>query len=302
VLHLTLRQLKIFESVARQLSITRAAEELHLSQPAVSMQMKKLTEAVGQPLMEQEGKRVRLTAAGQELAGSAREILISLKHFELGLVARKGLTEGFLRLAAITTATYFVPRLLGEFAKLYPGVKVTLRVMNREQALESLAGGLEDLYVLGQPPDEMPVTAEPFLSNPLVVIASPNHPLAHKRHIPLHLLAEEPWLVREPGSGTRKAVERLFASRGLSITPRMELGGNEAIKQAVLAELGISVLSRHSLALHRPEQFAILDADGFPIQRQWYAVYPARKPLTVVARTFLDFLLNYGKEHDTRPA
>lgn len=302
MLHVTIRQLKIFEAVARQLSITRAAEELHLSQPAVSMQMKKLAEAVGQPLMEQEGKRVRLTGAGQELVGTARDVLMSLKRFELGLVARKGLSSGYLRLAAITTATYFVPRLLGEFAKLYPGVKVTLRVFNREQALESLAGGLEDLYVLGQPPEDLPVTAEPFLTNPLVVIAHPDHALAHKRRIPLRHLADEPWLMREPGSGTRKAVERLFAGKGLAIAPRMELGGNEAIKQAVLAKLGIAVLSRHTLALHRSDLFAILDVEGFPILRQWHAVYPARKPLTVVARTFLDFLLAYGREYDTRPA
>lgn len=299
MLHLTIRQLKIFEAVARQLSITRAAEELHLSQPAVSMQMKKLADAVGQPLMEQEGKRVRLTAAGEDLATSAREVIRSLKHFELGLVARKGLTSGFLRLAAITTATYFVPRLLGEFAKLHPGVKVSLRVVNREQALESLAAGLEDIYVLGQPPENLAITAQPFMDNPLVVIASPDHPLARKRNIPLERLAEEPWLMREDGSGTRKAVERLFASRGIGLTPRMELGGSEAIKQAVLAGLGISVLSRHSLALHSPGQFAILDAKGFPIMRQWHAVYPAERPLTVVSRTFLDFLLAYGKEHDT---
>ncbi len=299
MLHLTIRQLKIFEAVARQLSITRAAEELHLSQPAVSMQMKKLADVVGQPLMEQEGKRVRLTAAGEELAISAREVITSLKRFELGLVARKGLAGGYLRLAAITTATYFVPRLLGEFAKLHPGVKVSLRVVNREQALESLAAGLEDIYVLGQPPVNMPITAQPFMDNPLVVIAAPDHPLARKRNIPLERLIEEPWLMREEGSGTRKAVERLFASQGLALAPRMELGGSEAIKQAVLAGLGISVLSRHSLALHSPDQFAILDAKGFPIRRQWHAVYPAERPLTVVARTFLDFLLAYNKSHDS---
>ncbi|TCS72415.1 DNA-binding transcriptional LysR family regulator [Sulfuritortus calidifontis] len=299
MLPLTIRQLKIFEAVARQLSITRAAEELHLSQPAVSMQMKKLAEVVGQPLLEQDGKRVRLTGAGEELAISAREVIRSLKRFELGLVARKGLAGGFLRLAAITTATYFVPRLLGEFAKLHPGVKVALRVVNREQALESLAAGLEDLYVLGQPPVNLAVTAQPFMENPLVVIAAPDHPLALKRNIPLTRLIEEPWLMREEGSGTRKAVERLFASQGLALTPRMELGSSEAIKQAVLAGLGISVLSQHSLALHSPDQFAILDAKGFPIRRQWHAVYPAERPLTVVARTFLDFLLTYGKSHDT---
>jgi DNA-binding transcriptional LysR family regulator len=215
MLHLTLRQLQVFESAARHLSLSRAAEELHLSQPGVSMQMKKLTEAVGQPLMEQNGKRVQLTDQGQELVAASREILGALKRFELSLVARQGLTKGSLRLVAISTATYFVPRLLGEFAQLHPGVKVSLRVTNREQVLETLAAGLEDLYILGQPPEGLAVTAIPFMDNPLVVLAAPDHPLAHKKHISLARLAEEPWLLREPGSGTRKAVERIFAENGL---------------------------------------------------------------------------------------
>ena len=294
MLHLTLRQLQVFESVARHLSLSRAAEELHLSQPGVSMQLKKLAEAVGHPLLEHTGKRVKLTIQGQELVAAAREILGSVKRYELSLVARQGLTGGNLRIVAITTATYFVPRLLGEFSKRHPGVKVSLRVNNREQVLSSLAAGLEDLYVLGQPPEGLAVTAIPFLENPLVVLAAPDHPLAHKKNIPLARLAEEPWLLREPGSGTRKAVERLFADQGMQLTARMELGSNEAIKQAVLAGLGISVVSRHTLTLHAPDQFAILDAIGFPILRQWYAVYPAGRQRSVVARTFLDFLLSDG--------
>jgi DNA-binding transcriptional LysR family regulator len=297
MLHLTLRQLQVFESAARHLSLSRAAEELHLSQPGVSMQLKKLAEAVGHPLLEQTGKRATLTSQGQELVATAREILGAVKRYELSLVARQGLTGGSLRIVTITTATYFVPRLLGEFSKRHPGVKLSLRVTNREQVLASLAAGLEDLYVLGQPPEDLAVTAIPFLENPLVVLAAPDHPLAHKKNIPLARLAEEPWLLREPGSGTRKAVEHLFADHGLRLAARMELGSNEAIKQAVLAGLGISVVSRHTLTLHAPDQFAILDAIGFPIMRQWYAVYPAGRQRSVVARTFLDFLLSDG----TRP-
>jgi LysR family transcriptional regulator, low CO2-responsive transcriptional regulator len=297
MLHLTLRQLQVFESVARHLSLSRAAEELHLSQPGVSMQLKKLAESVGHPLLEQASKKVKLTDQGQELVATAREILGAVKRYEISLVARQGLTGGNLRIVAITTATYFVPRLLGEFSKRHPGVKVSLRVTNREQVLSSLAAGLDDLYILGQPPEGLAVTAIPFLENPLVVLAAPDHPLADKKNIPLARLAEEPWLLREPGSGTRKAVERLFAEHGLHLTARMELGSNEAIKQAVLAELGISVVSRHTLTLHAPGQFAILDAVGFPIPRQWYAVYPAGRQRSVVARTFLDFLLSDG----TRP-
>lgn len=294
MLHLTLRQLQVFESVARHLSLSRAAEELHLSQPGVSMQLKKLSEIVSQPLLEQSGKRLKLTDQGQELLTMTREILGSMKRYELSLVARQGLTSGTLRIVAITTASYFMPRLLGDFSRRHPGVKASLRVTNREQVLSSLVTGLEDLYILGQPPEGLAVTAIPFLENPLVVLAAPDHPLANKKTIPLTQLAEEDWLLREPGSGTRKAVERLFADHGLQLTPRMELGSNEAIKQAVLAGLGISVVSRHTLALHAPGQFAILQAEGFPIPRQWYAVYPAGRQRTVVARTFLDFLLSDG--------
>ncbi len=294
MLHLTLRQLQVFESVARHLSLSRAAEELHLSQPGVSMQLKKLAEAVGHPLLEQTSKKVKLTEQGQELVVAAREVLGSVKRYELSLVARRGLAGGTLRIVAITTAAYFVPRLLGEFSNRHPGVKISLRVTNREQVLESLAAGLDDLFILGQPPEGLAVTAIPFLENPLVVLASPEHPLASKKAIPLASLAAESWLLREPGSGTRKAVERLFAEQGFKITPCMELGSIEAIKQAVLAGLGISVLSRHALALHAPDQFAILDAVGFPILRQWYAVHPAGRQRSVVASTFLDFLLSEG--------
>jgi len=298
MLHITLRQLQVFESAARHLSLSRAAEELHLSQPGVSMQMKKLSEAIGHPLLEQSGKRVQLTDQGQDLITATHQIFSALKRFELSLVARSGLTEGVLRLAVISTATYFIPRLLSEFAQLHPGVKASLRVANREQLLDTLTAGLEDIYILGQPPEGLAVTAIPFMDNPLVVLAAPDHPLAQKKNIALTRLAEEPWLLREPGSGTRKAVERLFQDNNLSLTPRIELGNNEAIKQAILTGLGISVLSRHTLALHDATQFAILDVQGFPIIRQWYAVYPAGRQRSVVARTFIDFLLSNGTRHD----
>jgi DNA-binding transcriptional LysR family regulator len=301
MLHLTLRQLQVFESTARHLSLSRAAEELHLSQPGVSMQLKKLAEAVGHPLIEQSSKRVRLTDQGQELVTTAREILGAVKRYELSLIARQGLTQGTLRLVAISTASYFIPRLLSKFAQVHPGVKISLCVTNRELVLHSLTSGLEDLFILGQPPEGLAVTAIPFMENPLIVLAAPDHPLAKVRNIPLARLAEEAWLMRESGSGTRKAAERLFAENGLILKARMELGNNESIKQAVLTGLGISVLSRHTLALHDPAQFAVLDVQGFPIIRQWYAVYPAGRQRSVVARTFLDFLLSHGTRHNVDP-
>lgn len=292
--HTTFRQLEIFEAIARLGSFTRASEELFLTQPTVSMQMKKLAETVGVPLIEQVGKKIRLTADGQQLAQATREIFDIMDHYTMSVAERQGLKQGKLSLMAITTASYFAPRLLGEFAKLYPGVDVSLRVTNKEQVLASIADNLDDLYFLGQPPEDIDVVATPIMDNPIVVLAAPDHPLAHRKKIPLDRIAAEPWLMREKGSGTRNAIERRFAEQEITIRPRLELGSNEAIKQAILAGLGISALSRHTLTLNQPGQFAVLDVEGFPILRHWYAVYPAGRQLSVVARAFLDYLLGRG--------
>jgi DNA-binding transcriptional LysR family regulator len=289
--HSTLRQLEVFEAIARLGSFTRAAEELYLTQPTVSMQIKKLTEAVGLPLFEQVGKKIYLTDAGRELYQTSREIFGHIRRFEMLAADMQGLKKGTLRLAVVTTAKYFAPRLLGPFCQQYPGIEVSLKVSNRERILERLADNQDDLCILGQPPEELEAVAEPFLANPLVVLAPANHPLAGRKKIPLARLAEEPFLLREPGSGTRIAVERLFAAHRLKMKVRMELGSNEAIKQAIIGGLGVSVLSRHTLALDAPMgQLAILDVAGFPIERHWYVAYPAGKQLSVVARTFLDYL------------
>ena len=293
--HTTFRQLEIFESIARLGSFTRASEELFLTQPTVSMQMKKLTETVGAPLLEQVGKKIRLTADGQQLAQATREIFGILDRFTMSVDERRGLRQGKLSLMAITTASYFAPRLLGEFAKLYPGIDVSLRVTNKEQVLASIAEGYDDLYFLGQPPEDIDVVATPIMDNPIEVLAAPDHPLAGKKNIPLERLALEPWLMRERGSGTRIAIERRFAEHGITLHPRLELGSSEAIKQAILAGLGISALSRHALSLNQPGQFAVLDVEGFPILRHWYAVYPAGRQLSAVARAFLDYLLGRGE-------
>ncbi len=190
----------------------------------------------------------------------------------------KGLKKGKLRLAVVTTAKYFAPRLLGSFCQKYPGVEVSLIVTNRERLLERVANNLDDLYILGQPPDDANVVAEAFLENSLVVIAPANHPLAKQKNIPPAKLANEPFLLREVGSGTRMATERLFEELGVKINMRMELGSNEAIKQSVIGGLGISVLSRHTLELDLPtKQFVMLDVQGFPIKRHWYFAYPAGK-------------------------
>ncbi len=294
--HFTLHQLQVFEAIARSGSFTRAAEELFLTQPTVSQQMKQLTKVVGLPLFEQIGKRIYITDAGKEVLMVCRDISERLSRLDMTLAELKGLKQGNLRLAVTTTAKYFVPRLLGPFRQLYPGIKISLKVTNRQRLLERLSENLDDLYVLGQPPANLDITLRPFLDNPLVVVAPNNHPLAQEKNIPLQRLAQEPFIMREPGSGTRMAVERFFAENRISINVEMEIGSNEAIKQVIVGGLGVSILSRYALALEGINgPLTILDVEGFPLQLHWYILYPSGKQLSVVARTFLDYLLNDGK-------
>lgn len=294
--HATFRQLKVFESVARNLSFTRAAEELHLTQPTVSIQLRQLSDIVGLPLLEQVGKKVFLTEAGRELLRVSHDIFEGMSRFEMLVSDMKGVKAGKLRLAVITTAKYFVPRLLGPFCKRYPGIDVSLKVTNRERVLQRMADNQDDLYVLGQPPEHLEVELEPFLENPLVVVAARSHPLAIEKSISLSRLAEEPFLMREPGSGTRLATERFFGEHGLKPKVRMELGSNEAIKQAVAGGLGIAVLSAHTLALERSsEELVFLDVEGFPIRRHWYVAHLKDKQPSVVALAFLAFLHEESK-------
>jgi LysR family transcriptional regulator, low CO2-responsive transcriptional regulator len=293
----SLRQLQVFEAVARNLSFTRAAEELFTTQPTVSIQLKQLTDIIGQPLLEKVGKKVYLTDTGRALQQVCKDIFDGLERFEMLVSDMKGVKAGKLRLAVITTAKYFVPRLLGIFCQRFPGIDVSLKVTNRERVLQRMAENQDDLYVLGQPPEHMDVEFELFLENPLVVLAPASHPLAGKKNISPQRLAEELFLMREPGSGIRLATEQFFSERGLALKVRMELGSNEAIKQAVAGGLGIAVLSAHTLVLdHGSEELAILDVADFPIRRHWYLAYPKDKHLSVVAKAFLEFLHHESKQ------
>ncbi|PSB32518.1 LysR family transcriptional regulator [Chlorogloea sp. CCALA 695] len=295
--HATLHQLKVFEEVARSGSFTKAAEEMFLSQPTVSQQIKQLTKAVGIPLFEQIGKRIYLTDAGKEVLSVCKDISEKMSQLEMTLADLKGLKQGNLRLAVITTAKYFVPRLLGQFRHRYPGIKIALQVTNRKQVLDRLSENVDDLYILGQPPEGLDINLRPILENALVAIAPSDHPLAGEKNIPLQRLAQEPFIIREAGSGTRMAVEQFFAENRVEMNVEMEIGSNEAIKHAIVGGLGISVLSRHVLALEGTKgPLTILDVEGFPIQRHWYIVYPSTKQLSVVASTFLEYLLNEGKQ------
>jgi DNA-binding transcriptional LysR family regulator len=291
LIHATLHQFKVFEATARHGSFTRAAEELFLTQPTVSMQVKQLTKALGLPLFEQVGKRLYLTDAGRELYSTCQDVFEKLDQLEMRVADLKGMKQGRLRLAVITTAKYFVPRLLGPFCQRYPGIDVSLVVTNHEQAIERIANNQDDIYVMSQLPEHLGVKAHPFLDNPLVVMAPKSHPLAGQKNIPLARLAEEPFIMRESGSGTRRAVQKLLDEHGIEVKVRLELGSNEAIKQAIAGGLGLSVLSCHTLTPDgHSGDLTILDIEGFPIKRQWYLVYLGGKQLSVVARTFLEYL------------
>jgi LysR family transcriptional regulator, low CO2-responsive transcriptional regulator len=289
LIHATLHQLKVFEATARHGSFTRAAEELFLTQPTVSMQVKQLTKAIGLPLFEQVGKRLYLTDAGRELFGTCQEVFNQLDQLEMSIANLKGMKQGKLRLAVITTTKYFMPRLLGPFCQQYPGIDVSLIVTNHEQVIERLADNQDDLYVMSQIPETIDVKAHAFLENPLVVVAPRHHPLAKEKRIPLKRITEEPFIMREPGSGTRRTFQKLLDEHKLSVKVRLELGSNEAIKQAIAGGLGFSVLSRHTLLTDNSEVVA-LDVENFPIEREWYVVYLAGKQLSVVASTFLEYL------------
>ncbi len=293
----TLHQLKVFEAVARHNSFTRAAEELFLTQPTVSMQVKQLTKTVGMPLFDQVGKRLYLTQAGEELVKTCRQVFEKLDQFEMTVADLKGLKQGRLRVAVITTAKYFVPRLLGPFCQRYPGIDISLQVTNHEHILNRLNDNLDDLYVMSQLPENIEITCQPILENPLVVVAPSDHPLAQEKNISLDRIAAEPFIMREPGSGTRKAVQNLFDEHKILLKVRLDLGSNEAIKQAIAGGLGISILSAHTLTLEGPNShLTVLDVEKFPIERYWYAVYPNGKQLSIVARTFLEYLLAEGKQ------
>jgi DNA-binding transcriptional LysR family regulator len=297
VIQATLHQLTVFETTARHGSFTRAAEELFITQPTVSSQIKQLTKAVGLPLFEQLGKRLYLTEAGKELLATCHDIFERLDNFKMKIADLKGTKQGKLEIAAITTAKYFIPRLLGSFCRQYPGVDISLNVTNHQQIQRLMMENQDDLYIMSQPPEDIDLCTQPFLDNPLVVLAPRSHPLVGCHNVPIQRLSDEPFIMRETGSGTRQAVQQLFAQHNVSVKVRLELGSNEAIKQAIAGGLGISVLSQHSVfAEGALGELAILDVQHFPIQRRWYVAYLAGKQLSVIAQTFLEYLLDESKK------
>ena len=301
-MHITLRQLQVFEAAARLGGYTRAAETLHLSQPAVSMQIRQLEEQAGMPLFDQIGKKVHLTDAGRTLYNHAQSILAQVHEAQLEFEEMRGVRRGQLNITIASTANYFAPRLLAAFCQRHPEVKVSLDVSNREHILELLKETDKDLAIMGRPPEASDLVAHPFMENPLVVIAAPDHPLAQAHDIPLARLNEETFISREIGSGTRMAAERFFDEAGTRLTTVMEMSSNEAIKQAVQAGLGLGVVSIHTLEMELAlGRLVILDVQGFPILRHWYAVHRHGKRFSAVAQAFLNFVMDEAEQLFTPP-
>lgn len=305
-MHITLRQLRIFEAVANHLSISRAAADLHLTQPAVSMQMKQLEEQLGVALIEQVGRRMTLTDAGREVRGHARDIAKHMAELGLAMEQFRNVQRGVLRLAVVSTANYFLAPVVAEFHRRYPSVRLMLKVANRETVLAQLADNSTDLAITGQPPDSLDLVAQHFMENPLVVIAPPSHPLAAESHVSLQRLAAETLVVREPGSGTRAATERHFTEYGQTCRAGCQLSTNEALKQAVRAGLGLGVVSAQTIELElQTGCLVVLPVENFPIVRRLFVAHRTHKRLSAAALTFRQLLLALDPNppvHELKPA
>lgn len=295
-MRLTFHQLRLLLAVSREGGVSRAAQRLHLTQPTLSAQLRQLAEQVGLPLFERVGRKLHLTAAGRVVLDTAARVEQELENLDETLAELRGDVVGRLRLAVVSTAETFIPRLLGDFRRERPAVEVSLVVLNRDAVIRRLADNLDDLYIMSRPPQAPPVVATPFLSNPLVVVAAAEHPLAGRETLQIEALAAEEFVLREPGSGTRQAAEHFFAAHGLALRPRLELGSNEAVKQAVAGGLGLSLLSAHALAHAVDEGIAVLRVEGTPLPTQWQVVYPAGKRLSPLASAFLEFLRERAAE------
>jgi len=296
-MNITIRQLQIFESVAQHLSYTRAAEVLYLTQPAVSMQIKQLENVVGIPLFERMGKSLFLTEAGDELLVYARTISQQLIEVSDVFDELRGSKKGRLNIAVATTASSFSLKLLGEFYKRFPGANITFDVTNRASLLNHLEKNTTDMVIMGQPPEGLDVEAESFMDNPLVVVAPIGHELVGKKNIPLKVLQQETFIMREHGSGTRIAMERFFEESGYSISSVMEISSNEAINEAVVAGLGLGIVSKDTLELKlKMGQLKILDVESFPIMRHWYLVHRKGKRFTALMTAFKNLVQQESKE------
>ena len=292
----TFRQLRVFNAVARHLSFAKAAETLHVSAPAITMQIKELEAAVGMPLFERQGRKVSLTTSGEYMLVYARKMLALLKDAEDAAARLQRIQTGKLTIGMVDTTTYFIPALLRKFLNEHEGIDLALNVGNRSELVQWLQNSEVDIAVMGSPPSEIPTRAEPFAANPLVFVASPDHPLASESGLQAEDLRQQSFIVREPGSGTRSAMEAFFTQARFQPRFTMELKSNDAIKQAVKANLGLSFLSLHTIGLElQTQQLCVLKVKGAPVVRAWHVVHTLSKLLSPAAEAFRYFVLEHAE-------
>lgn len=291
-MNISFRQLRLVLALAETGSVSGAARMMHVTQPTASMQLKDVAETIGLPIYELVGRRVYMTEVGNELAQTARTVSAEWDGFEQRVNALKGYTRGKLRVALVSTAKYFVPRLLGKFCKRYPEIDVSLEILNRDGVVARLRNNLDDLYVMSVPPKDLDLVDEVFMTNPLVMICASTNPMAKQKSLSLVDLEGQRFILREEGSGTRMAVDHCFKKLKFRPNLRLELGSNEAIKESVAGGLGISVISSHALHGNSREQgVSVLDVVGFPVESYWHVVHPNGKKLSPIASVFKEHLL-----------
>lgn len=298
-MHITFRQLRLFLALADSGSVSAAAKAMHVTQPTASMQLKEVTQSVGAPLFEFVGKKFYLTDLGKELAVTARTVAHTWDAFEQNVDAVKGFSRGKLKVAVVSTAKYFMPRLVGSFCKQYPQIDISLEILNRDGVVQRLRENLDDLYIMSMPPADMDLRDEVLMANPIVVIAATSDTLAKSKRVSLHTLAERRFILREKGSGTRMAVDQYFRKMRFKPDVRLELGSNEAIKESVAGGLGIGVVSRHALhGLKKAHGVSVMELDGFPLPSAWHIVHPASKKLSPLAMAFKQHLLKQAPRYE----
>jgi DNA-binding transcriptional LysR family regulator len=286
-MNFSFRQLRLFQALAEKGSVSAAAKAMHVTQPTASMQLKEISAAVGLPLYEVIGKKVFLTDTGHALAATAREVTQSLESFEQLTHATKGIAKGRLRIAVVSTAKYFMPRLVGSFCKRHPSIDVSLEILNRDGVLERLRQNADDLYIMSMPPDDMALVDEVLMPNPIVVIAASKDALAKQKKVTLSDLKDHRFIMRELGSGTRMTADQYFRKKKFRADIRLELGSNEAVKESVAGGLGIGVISLYALHGNQKENgVSVIDIDEFPLKSSWHLVHLAAKNLSPIALAF----------------
>ena len=300
-MNITFRQLRLFQALADTGSVSAAAKAMHVTQPTASMQLKEVTQAVGLPLYEVIGRKIHLTDVGRELAATARSMTLAWESFEQGVDAVKGLSRGKLRVAVVSTAKYFMPRLIGSFCKKHPAIDVALEILNRDGVVQRLRDNLDDLYIMSMPPTDIDLLDEVLMPNPIVVIAPVSDPLSRSARVPLKDLAGRRFILREPGSGTRMAADQHFRKHRFHPDVRLELGSNEAVKESVAGGLGIGVVSRHALhGLDKENGVRVVDVQGFPLPSAWHMVHHAGQKLSPVALAFRQHVLAQSQSAQRR--